>query len=39
MKDIKELIESYDNPKELIGDLVGWASLFVIVFLLSIVGY
>lgn len=37
-KDIKEFIESYDDPKELIGDFVGWACLFGIVFMLSVIG-
>ena len=37
---LKELKELYSDctPKEIIGDCVGWASLLVIVFMLSVIG-
>ena len=38
-KEIKEFIGSYEDPKEMVGDCVGWVCLFAIVFMLSIVGY
>lgn len=38
LKELKELLNDIGTPKEIIGDCVGWASLFAIVFMLSIIG-